>query len=206
MKAIILIFTIIYFLNNCRGETIITFNDPQIQKNISEKLGEQHYMVLHAVTPFDFGWEKGSRADVYLYKKHIDGIVYITGDLIGKKQFPSDAGNYELMICHKIETEWGSDIISNLAYYTLEASINSGETMDLGGRFMSNDSKIVALIFDKYSEFMVNGKKYGLMLLIGITKDELEYKIKNGGKELIKKLKENNVYPYTDLSRDSLFN
>ncbi len=53
---------------------------------------------------------------------------------------------------------------------------------------------------------MVNGKKYGLMLLIGITKDELEYKIKNGGKELIKKLKENNVYPYTDLSRDSLFN
>lgn len=95
---------------------------------------------------------------MYLFKKHIDGIVYITGDLIGKKQQPSDAGNYELMICHRKGSDWGANLISILAYYTLDASINSGDIMDLGGRFLSDGSKIVAVIFDKYSDFKIDGK------------------------------------------------
>ena len=183
----------------------IEFDNPDIQKKLNIILGESTDTVMHAITPFNFGWENGGRADVFMYRKHIDGIVYITGDLFGKDQKPSDAGNYELMICHKYDMDWGPDLISNLAYYTLDASLNSGETMDLSERFMSDSSEITALIFDKYSEFEIDEKKYRLMLMIGITADELEYKFENGGTELIKKLKERKIYPYTDLKRGSIF-
>lgn len=183
----------------------MTFDDPEFQNKISNYLGDPNDIVLHSPVPFDFGWDEGGRADVYQYKKHIDGIVYITGDLIGKEQCDSDAGNYELMICHKKDIEWGPELISNLAYYTLEASIYSGETMDLGGNFIPENSKIVALLFDKYIDFLIDGEKYGLMLIIGITEDELGWKNENGGDALIAQLKEQKVYPFTDLKRKSIF-
>lgn len=71
------------------------FHNPQIQKNIEQVLGKPEDIVLHAPIPFQLGYAIGGRADVYLYKKHINGTVYITGDLIGQEQKISDAGNFE---------------------------------------------------------------------------------------------------------------
>ncbi|MDR1622908.1 MAG: hypothetical protein LBS00_11090 [Synergistaceae bacterium] len=114
-----------------KGGKIMEFNSPQIQEKIEQILGKPENMVLHAPVPFQLGYDVGGRADVYLYKNHIDGTVYVTGDLIGQKQQSSDAGNFEFMIAHKTDNEWGPNLISNLSYYTLDASINSGETMDI---------------------------------------------------------------------------
>ena len=50
----------------------------------------------------------------------------------------------------------------------------------------------------------MKGKKYGLLLVIGITSEELNWAKKNGGEELILKLKEKGVYPMTDLKRTSI--
>jgi len=191
---------------SCWSQTTVNFDNANIQDKLTEILGNQSDTVLHAVIPFEFGWENGGLADVYIYEQHIPGIIYITGDLIGKNQKPSDAGNYELMVCHRKGMDWGPELISNLAYFTLDESINSGETMDLSGRFLSDQSKISSVIFDKYANFKVDGSDYGLMLVIGITSDELAYKEKNGGKALIEILKEKGIYPFTDLDRESVFN
>jgi hypothetical protein len=86
----------------------------------------------------------------------------------------------------------------------MDASLNTGETMDLGGNFLLENSEIKALIFSKYADFKVKGKKYGLLLVIGITSEELNWAKKNGGEELILKLKEKGVYPMTDLKRKSI--
>jgi hypothetical protein len=43
------------------------------------------------------------------------------------------------------------------------------------------------------------------MLIIGITEDELEWAKRNSGVKLIEKLKEENIYPLTDLKRRSIF-
>ena len=185
-----------------KGQSI-KFDSPEIQENISKQLGKPADVVYHSVVPFGMGYDAGGRADVYMYKEKIKGVTYITGDLIGTKQKKSDAGNYELMVCQKLDNEWGRALISNLSYYTLDASLNSGETMSLGP-FAKGD--IVAVVFDKFYEFTINGKKFGLMLIIGITEKELEWKEKNGGEELIKKFKESKVYPYTDFDRKSVVN
>ena len=130
----------------------------------------------------------------------------MTTDLTGKKQTKSSNGNYELMICHKSSEIWGSNLISKLAYYTLESTLESGQTMDLGGNLLKQNSHIKALIFDKYASFKLNGKKYGILLVIGITADELNWAKNNSGQKLIEKLKEKKVHPITDLNRASMFN
>jgi len=180
------------------------FSSPQIQEKIEQILGKPESIVIHAHVPFHLGYNAGGRADVFLYKNHLDGIVYITGDLIGQKQKSSDAGNYEFMVAHKTDNEWGSNLISNLSYYTLDASINSGETMDIGA-YASPENTVKAIVFDKYSTFRIGFKKYGLMLIIGITEDELEWAKRNSGSKLIEKLKEEDIYPITDLKRKSIF-
>ena len=83
--------------------------------------------------------------------------------------------------------------------------MESGQTMDLEGHFLSENSKIKALIFNKYAEYKIGNKKYGILLLVGITNDELNWAKENGGDELIEKLKKENVYPITELNRKSIF-
>lgn len=100
--------------------------------------------------PFEMGFDAGGVSDIYIYKNHLNGVVYLTADLIGKKQKPSDAGNYELMICTPNENKWCANLISHLAYYTLDASLKTGHTMDLGGNYLLENSNIKALIFSKY--------------------------------------------------------
>ena len=205
---------------------VVNFYDKEIQKHIETVLGQHsdtvlhstipfeimikrefvRYVihVLHSTIPFEMGWDIGGGADVYVYKNVINGEAYLTADLIGKKQGKNTIGNYELMICLPERQDWGVNLISNLAYYTIEASLNSGETMDLGGNFLLEDSDITALIFSKYADFKVKRKKYGILLVIGITSEELNWAKENGGEELILKLKEKGVYPMTDLKRKSI--
>lgn len=203
MKEIILIIMGIFSILKSNGQKIDFYND-EIQEQIENVLGKHFDTVLHSPVPFDMGFDIGGGADVYIYKNHIDGEVYLTTDLIGKKQAKNSIGNYELMICHSDKQDWGSNLISKLSYYTLDASLNSGETMNLGGNFVLENSDIKALIFSKYTDFKVKGKKYGILLIVGITSDELEWAKENGGENLIIKLKVAGVYPKTDFNRKSI--
>ena len=50
--------------------------------------------------------------------------------------------------------------------------------------------------------FQVEGKKYGLLLCTQVFPSELEYAQANGVDALIARLKEANVYPYSDVDRE----
>jgi hypothetical protein len=178
------------------------YNDPRVQKFMERHLGSPKDKVFHAAAPFDSGRENGGAADVYLFNRKDGYISYVTGDLIGKVQPESDAGNYELLIVMKDGEEWGENLIRMLAFSTLEESFNSGETMDLGEFGISVG--FPALIFDKYADTQIDGKQIGVMLVVGITQDELEWKMKNGGPALLKKLKAERVYPYSIPNRKSI--
>ncbi|MCC7474850.1 MAG: suppressor of fused domain protein [Pirellulales bacterium] len=167
-------------------------------------LGKSGDVVFHGVIPFFLGWDLGGTADIIPFYNHLDGVVYVTADLIGSKaQEPSFLGEYELMIVHRDELEWGRDLIGRLAHYTLDAELKAGDTMDLGPK-TPEDSQIEALLFDDYASFEVMGNKAGLLLCMGITKDELNEARDEGSASLIQKLKAADVYPFTDLNRMSV--
>jgi hypothetical protein len=171
---------------------------------IEAVLGKSEDTVGHAVVPFQFGAEMGGAADVIYFRQHIPGPCSVTSELIGcEDQVANRLGNYELMICHRDDDEWGADLISRLAYYTLEAELSPGDTMEIGAA-TPQGSSIAPLLFLSYARFEVRGKKAGLLLCIGITADELDT-CRNGRRaEVEQALKKTGIYPYTDLYRQSV--
>jgi hypothetical protein len=167
-------------------------------------LGKSEDVVGHAPIPLQFGSDVGGAADVIHFRHHVCGRISVTSELIGcQDQIPNALGNYELMICHRDEEEWGPNLICRLAHYTLEAELNPGDTMDIGPA-TPEGSTIAALLFLEYARFKVRGEKAGLLLCIGITEDELEACRDGQRAEVEQALNKSGVYPYTDLYRKSV--
>ena len=165
---------------------------------LARVLGSSHDKVYHAPHPFSLG----GQADVIAFHHHLDGVVYVTAELTGKPD--SRYADYELMVCHRSpEEDWGPNVISRLAPYTQEAYIGAGESMDID-QATPPESKIKAFLFDTYGTFTLFGHANELRLCIGITRPELEFKLKYGAEKLVDRLKRNGVYPFTDLGRDSV--
>ena len=167
-------------------------------------LGKPADTVLHAVIPFQLG---GS-ADVLPFPDFAPGITYVTAEMTGEDvgQRPTTLGNYELMICATQEMQKAGDLISKLARYTCDAELEPGETMDIETFF--GDSTIRALLFTHPREQPVHfeffGQRYGLLLCIGITAEELAFKKAHGSKSLLALLRQHSVFPYTTPDRRSV--
>lgn len=164
---------------------------------LSQVFGCPYGNVYHA--PHPFAW--GGQADVMAFFHHLDGAVYVTAELTGKSD--DCYADYELMICSRKQNHWWPNIISRLAPYTQEAYIAAGESMDIDSATPPN-SKIKAFVFDTYSTFHAFGRDYDLRLCLGVTKEELEFKMSRGAEALLDLLKKHRVYPFTDLDRDSI--
>ena len=167
-------------------------------------LGKSDGMVSHAVVPFQFGYDAGGRADVVHFREHVPGIVYVTSELIGDDlQLQNALGNYELAICHRKEETWCAQTISSLAYYTLDARLEPGQTMDIGPAAPPG-SVISAFLFNDFGRFTVRGRKAGLLLCIGITPDELSACQRGNLQGVEAGLRSRSVYPFTDFQRGSV--
>jgi hypothetical protein len=105
-----------------------------------------------------------------------------------------------LMICTRSPANWAASLISRLARYTLEATLNPNETMDCA---MFGESQITALLFARPGtpSFSVLGQEAGLLLCLGITQSELDFHHGHGAEALLAKLREASVFPFTDLDR-----
>ena len=167
-------------------------------------LGPSDGLVSHTAVPFDFGFDAGSRAAVVHFRQHLPGVVLATCGLIGTdEQVTNVLGNYELAICHRSDEDWGIGLLGGLAYYTLDASLKPGSTMDIEGAVPAG-SVISGQLFTEFARFVVRGRKAGLLLCIGITSDELAL-CRTGGRERVEAaLKAADVYPFTDLYRASV--
>ena len=160
-------------------------------------LGPGDGMIFHAHQPFALG----GNADVLGFFQHLPGAIYVTAELTGKPE--ACYADYELMICHRAASDWGPNVISRLAPYTQQAYISAGETMDIDDATPRN-SRIKAFLFDTYAPFTLFNHEFDLRLCLGITKQELQFKIDHGPHKLLERLKRYGVYPYTDLERDNV--
>jgi hypothetical protein len=167
-------------------------------------LGDPGGTVFHAAMPMFMG----DAADVVPFPSYLPGATFVTADLTGEGvgQQPNSLGNYELMICTRTDIPAAPSLISNLAKYTLEAVLQPGESMDIGTYF--GDSTLRALLFthpgNSPTRFTLEGQQCGLLLCVGITKDELDFKTANGSTALLERLRAASVFPYTIPDRVSV--
>lgn len=163
-------------------------------------LGPADDQILTSPVPFHLG---GS-ADVLTFRQHAAGVCYVTAGIIGDDRAkPNKLGQYELMICLRDPDEWAPRLISDLAKYTTEAVLAPGDTMDIAPA-LPQPARLDHLLFVPYAEIHVDGAKAGLLLCLGITADEYAWLREHGSDALVSKLKQANVYPFTDLARASV--
>lgn len=168
-------------------------------------LGKAEEMEYHSVMPLFLG----GQADVVLFRNYVPGYTYVTSDIIGDgSQKKNRLGNYELMICTKQESDWATNLISEVASYTFEAKLKPGDTMEAEGAFPEN-STIEKMVFCvpeiSPKTFKILDKKCGLLLCIGITQEEFAICRQEGSKKVLAELKTRGIFPYTVLDRSSVF-
>jgi hypothetical protein len=193
-------------------------------KYMESVLGKEYDMVMHALIPFCVG----GTLDLYFYPNYCNGTAIATKELTNYKfNTPkNDVYNaYELVMVtrHKIDLDSTKDeiplkntfaydykyingILNFIARYSTMAKLNPFETIEFPNDYENVGGK--CLILDALSEPLNNketkNKKLGLMLLIEIRRDEMEYAMQQKGRDLIKKLKEKGVYPFTGINRPSV--
>jgi hypothetical protein len=173
---------------------------------LESTFGVMDDLVGHAVIPFETGAELGGSADIVYFKHYVRGSVYVTAELIGRdEQIQNALGNYELAICHRTEEDglWGENLISKLSYHTLDAEIEPNETMSLGPS-VPKESTIAAFLFLEFGRFRICGRDAGVLLCLGITADELALCRAGRRKDVELALKNNGIFPFTDLFRQSV--
>jgi len=171
---------------------------------MEDVLGPCDGTVWHTPSPL----HRHGYADVIRFREYVSGITYVTCDLIGNnRQIPNRWGHYELVMCTRTEDEWPPSMLSRLAQYTHDAVLEPGDTMDIGSA-RPNDSTIAALLFARpdppASSFTVLGTPANLLLCVGITAAEFAGCKNFGSGVVLRILKENNIYPFTDLQRESV--
>lgn len=176
-------------------------------------LGEEHDMVMHAIIPFALG----GGLDLYYFPNGIEGTAIATKELTetpGEGSHNDVLNTYELVMFtrHPLSMDDAQDeetpfgkvhatinvILNCMARYSEQAILNPNETCEFPEDMESVGGK--CLIMDSYG-FEGDQAEFGLMVLIEVFPSEMNYARKNGGRQLLDKLKEAGHYPYSDLDR-----
>ncbi|MDY0170742.1 MAG: hypothetical protein RBS80_29645 [Thermoguttaceae bacterium] len=182
-------------------------------------LGKEYHTVMHALIPY----EVGGALDLYYYPNGIAGTGIATKELsyaCSESSHNSRYAKYELVmfteyhldldIAQDETTPFGaaheniSAILNHIAPYSAQATLSPYETCEF-----PEDMKTVGgkcLIFDSYEPpgTLSNEERFGVMLIMELFRDEMEFAMEHGGELLLSKLKEKGVYPFSNLSRVSV--
>ncbi|MFL5244506.1 MAG: hypothetical protein ACJ8FY_20595 [Gemmataceae bacterium] len=191
--------------------------DDEKSRLLEKTLGKEHDMVMHALIPYHIG---GS-LDLYYYPNGIHGTAVATKELSEMSNESSSnaiSRSYELEMFtkHRLSLDDAKDettafgrahsninaVLNLIARYSETAKLNPNDTCEF-----PEDMEVVGgkcLIFDGYARWHSDhrGKDFGLLAVIEIFRSEMDYAREEGGKNLIKRLKESGFYPYSDLDRE----
>ncbi|MEI6090123.1 MAG: suppressor of fused domain protein [bacterium] len=208
-----------------KKETIREFTEEEFTKYNELKmagleyiLGKSYNFVFHSVMPYDLG----GLVDLCCFPNGIKGTGFATMELIqpdGTGPIKNSLGTYELVAFTKLPLVQDTNetipfnliknricrIFTCTGLYSSETKLEPLETCDIP---LNKDEPSACCILDEYKpagkEFKIGEKKHGLLLIIEVHRNEMEYAMANGTEELIKKLKDKGYYPYSDLDRESV--
>jgi hypothetical protein len=189
----------------------------QAEKASLEKLlGQMHALVSWAI----IGFEMGGPVNIYRFPNTPYGTAFVTMELIepdGSGPVPNRTGTYELIAFtkHPIETTDGPSspfnriesrirkIFTRIANHSYDTRLDPGDTCDIPP---DDSDEGFCLVLDEFksegNEFVINGRKHGLLLVIEVFRSEMEYAMEKGSNRLLDLLKEKGHYPYSDLDRE----
>ncbi len=188
---------------------------------MEKTLGKEHDKVMHALLPYEIG----GGLDLYYYPNGIEGTGIATKELTfacRESSKNSVYDKYEIIMftehnlnlddAKKENTPFGkahaniNAILNCIAPYSSQAELNQNETCEFPDDMETVGGK--CLIFDSYetNNHQSNDENFGIILVIEIFRDEMEYAMNNGGQTLLTKLKEKGIYPYSNSNRPSVIN
>ena len=177
-----------------------------------------HHLVGHAIIPFDVG----GAVDMYYFPNGIKGTGFATMELIrpdGTGPIPNKLGTYELVSFTKEDYNGDNEptspfnlierrmcgIMTTIGAYSFSVKINPRDTIEVPA---DENKPTYCVILDDYKPdgipFTIGDRSHGLLLVMEVFRDEMEYAMENGSEEIIKLLKQKGHYPYSDLSRTSV--
>jgi len=187
------------------------------QAGLERVLGTMHNVMDHAIVPFD----AGGALDVYFFPNAMPGTVLASMELIlpdGTGTVPNQLGTYEVAACTRkpialAEADQDAtpfqqterrlrDLMTWVGRSAAAAKLEPGEYYQV-----PCDEGEMFVVFDRFpiggGELLISGRKHGLMLCIEVTQDECRYADEHGGERLLRLLKQNGVYPFSDQDRPS---
>lgn len=179
-------------------------------------LGPMHDVVGHAIIPFAVG----GAVDMYYFNEHLPGTGFATMELLdpnGNGPKPNRLGTYELVAFTRynfdnLESEETAfqkierricGVFTQIGFYSSNAVLNPLATCEVP----NGDEPNVCVVLDKYpahDPLMIGNREHHLLLCLQIHRSELDFARREGSDELIRKLKEAGVYPYSDLDREPI--
>ena len=194
-------------------------NDYELKmKGLEYVLGKSHNMVGHAIIPFEIG----GAVDMYYFPNGIKGTGFATMELLkpdGTGPIPNELGTYELVAFTKLDYIQDREetnpfnlierhicgVLTGIGFYSFDAKLNPLDTCEMPQK---EGEPNLCLIFDEYKpdgkEFKIGDRKHGLLLIMEVHREEMEFAMENGTSKLIEKLKAKGYYPYSDLDRESV--
>lgn len=184
---------------------------------MEKSLGKEHDMVMHALIPFAIG----GGLDLYYYPSAVPaGTAVATKELA---ELPNEGSSnavyrsYELVMFtrHPLAMDDAKDdstpfgrahsninaILNFIARYSASATLNPDDTCEFPADMEDVGGK--CLIFDGYAQHSDEvAQDFGLLAVIEIFRSEMDLARKEGGAELIRRLKEAGHYPHSDLDRE----
>ncbi len=187
-------------------------------KGLENMLGPMHSLVGHAVIPFAVG----GAVDMYYFPNHLKGTGFATMELLdpdGNGPLENRIGTYELVAFTKYDYDTNEEtqtpfsliertacgFLTAIARFSSQAVLNPKETIEVPrGEGQEN----LCLVFDLYepegTKFKIGERNHHLLLCMQVFKNEMDYARENGSDKLFELLKDQGVYPYSDLDRASV--
>jgi hypothetical protein len=127
-------------------------------------------------------------------------VIYFSCELaVRPGQQPSDFGRYELLTSCDDE-RWVRSVLSEIGRMSLEVAFGHGHTLDIGS-WVDPAAPIQGVVFEKLCTAEIDGKNYGILRCIGISRREMRYAQRWGSAKLFARLKKAGLYPHTAIHR-----
>ena len=183
---------------------------------MEEMLGKEHDMVMHAIIPYAIG----GGLDLYYYPNGVPGTGIATKEL---SEMPGEGSSNGVFQCYELvmftrhpldldaatnkNTPFGqahsviNAVLNRIAPYSAQATLNPNETCEFPADMPTVGGR--CLIFDGYPSYPTDEQaEFGLLAVIEVFRSEMDYARKKGGAKLLKRLKAQGHYPYSDMDRE----